>query len=161
MERVIFDIPHFIGISRQSLEEALGQPHTIVRISYVEEDWEITPTPFGNYGEIVDEATYDGLLKNDDLELSKSSLSFHIGIKSDKVKGISVILESEKFIYLPQKLMQVFGMPDAGKADEQLTELSNWWNYRGWTVNLYTIRGNSVFLMVYPSQLPNSTHSEG
>jgi len=160
MEKIAFDIPRFMGISKQALEEKLGKPDRVVRISYIEEDWEIVPTPFGYYGEVVDEAEYDHLIKSDDFEFSRSSVLFDIGTNSGIVKGVGLILESEEFIYDPQKIMRIFGMSDAGEPDERLTQISNWWNYRGWTVNLFTVDGNFVTLKVYPSQLLNSAHSE-
>lgn len=160
MEKIVLDIPSFIGTSKQALEEKFGKPDRVVRISYIEEDWEIVPTPFGYYREVVNEAVYNRLIRTDEFELRNSSLSFHIGTNSDLVKGISVILESDKFIYDPQKIMQIFGMSDAGEPDEGLTQISNWWNYRGWTVNLHTIDGNFVTLMVYPSQLLDSAPPE-
>src|SRR5215216_3269753 len=110
MEKIIFDIPSIIGISKQALEQKLGRPDSVVRISYVEEDWEITPTPFGYYGEVVDEVVYDNLSKSDYFQLSKSSLIFHIGINSGIVKGVNVMLESDHFIYDPHKIMRSFGM---------------------------------------------------
>jgi len=160
MEKIVLDIPNFIGTSKQALEEKFGKPDRVVRISYIEEDWEIVPTPFGFYGEVVDEAVYNRRIRTDVFELSNSTLSFHIGINSDIVKGISIILESDEFIYYPQKIMQIFGMSDAGEPDERLTQISNWWNYRGWTVNLYMIDDDFVTLMVYPSQLLDSVHPE-
>ena len=160
MEKIVFDIPSFIGISKQALEEKMGKPDTVVRINYIEEDWDIIPIPFGYYGEAVDEAVYDRRIRTLEFELNDSSLSFHIGTNSNIVKGIGVILKSDVFIYVPQKIMQIFGISDAGEPDEQLTQISNWWNYRGWTVNLYTIDGNFVTLMVYPSQLLDSANPE-